>query len=382
MLRAVVPLILAAAACGAETSVPPSPATHPGRRVVELPRFVRWPAVAYPDERRNASFTIPYANPAVDAKGFRPVVYEEPVPRCGAAGSIGWEGGTALPIRLPGTGEGVGGLLDLALEPGRRSAVLILDRTGTVAEGRGWSAVPGEPPRMALRLAVRVVDAREDWPLDRLRDGHPVDAAGDPVVLLDQRRNADRERRLALLRTDPPRGGGRALVVGDALEALGRSAWEGLDAECRAVAEERLPHHAVLVELARALNRAPAGGAALEPRTLVWCPGNRVLEGGECDPEEERLLGAVRSRCDALGFRPRLVLALPPLPLDRQEAAQERRELLRRSANQLGWVVLDLARAAGAPEQANRVGDQVFTAYPNGEAQQRLRELLAGELER
>lgn len=382
-VRILLPLILAACAAGADApTIPPSPSTHPGRRILPLPHFTHWPAIAYGDERRNAAFTIPYANPAVDAKGFRPVVYEEPVPRCGAPGSIGWEGGEQMPIRLPDEGEGISGLIDLSLAPGQRTAVLTLDNPAKAPEGRGWRAVAGEPPRLALGLPVRVVDAREDWPLARLQDGYPVDAAGVPVVLLDSRRNADRERKLALLRRDPPRGEGRALVVGDPLEALGRSVWEGLDAETRPAPDDRHPHHAVLVALAQALNRAPAGGAALDPRTILWCPGNQVLAGGAWDPEEERLLGAVRTRCEALGFRPRLVLALPPLPVDQKERAQERRELLRRSANQLGWVVVDLARAAGEPEEANRVGEQVFTANPNGAAQERMRELLAGELEK
>ncbi|MCK6487851.1 MAG: hypothetical protein L6R48_05825 [Planctomycetes bacterium] len=382
-VRNLLPLILAACVAGAaEPAVPPSPSTHPGKRILPLPHFTHWPAVAYGDERRNAAFTIPYANPAVDAKGFRPVTYEEPVPRCGAPGTVGWEGGEQLPIRLPEDGEGISGLIDLSLEPGARQALLTLDNPAKAPEGRGWSALPGDPPKLVLRLGVRVVDAREDWPLARLQDGYPVDAAGLPVVLLDQRRNADRERKLALLRRDPPRGEGRALVVGDPLEALGRTAWEGLDAECRPAQDDRHPQHAVLVALAQAINRTPAGGAALDPRTIVWCPGNQVLAGGAWDAEEERLLGVVRTRCEALGFRPRLVLALPPLPVDGREHAQERRELLRRSANQLGWVVLDLARAAGEPEDANQVGEQVFTTNPNGTAQERMRAALAGELDK
>jgi hypothetical protein len=47
-----------------------------------------------------------------------------------------------------------------------------------------------------------------------------------------------------------------------------------------------------------------------------------------------------------------------------------------RSANRLGWVVVDLKRAAGAPEEANRVAPQVFTTYPLAEAQTRMRAVL------
>jgi hypothetical protein len=71
-------------------------------------------------------------------------------------------------------------------------------------------------------------------------------------------------------------------------------------------------------------------------------------------------------------------MALPPLPVDEhlQAKATERRDLLMRSANRLGWVVVDLKRAAGAPEEANRVAPQVFTTYPLAEAQTRMRAVL------
>jgi hypothetical protein len=209
-----------------------------------------------------------------------------------------------------------------------------------------------------------------------------VDADDVPVVLLDQRRSVDQERRLALLRSIPPRPGGRPLVVGDPLEALGRDVWEGLDADVRPATDAQRPDHAALVALAKALNRAPSGGAALSPRTLVWSPGNGILFAGPWTGEEERLLHAVRARCDALGFRPRLVLLLPPWPADLEDEARARRETLRRCAAQLGWVVIDAARAAGEATSANRMGDGVFTRYPLGEAQAAIRRLLADELAR
>lgn len=348
----------------AEPELPPSPASHPGLRILPAPAFTHWPAIAYPDETRNAAFAIPFANPLVDAKAARPVRYAGPVPRAGAAGAIGWAGRTVLPFHLPVAGEGTSGLIDLVLEPGTWTARLALD-------GLEDRALP-----------LRIADAREPWPCAALRDGYPVDAAGVPVVLLDRRRQADQERKLALLRQDPPRGEDRAVLVGDPLAAFGEDAWQGLDALARPAADQRFPEHAALVALAQALNPVPAGGAALRPRTIVWSPGNQVLAGGAWSPEEERLLAALRSRCEALALRPRLVLALPPLPVDGREQAEERRDLLRRSANQLGWVVLDLARAAGDPEQANRLGEQVFATYPVGAARERMRAALASELAR
>ena len=363
-----------------------SPSSVPGLRILPQPAFTHWPAIAYLDEARNAAFTIPCADPVQDAKRDRPVVYVEPVPRAGAGGSIGWEGDVALPFTLPTSGEGSGGLLDLILKPGTHQAVLSMATAKPVSAGNGW--VPGIGPAggsgsgMSRSLPLRVVAVEDEWPLAALRGSFPVDAEGVPVVLLDQRRSADQERRLAVLRPAPPRPAGRALLVGDPLTALGHDAWEGVDADLRPAGDDRRPEHAVLVALALALNRAPSGGAALTPRTLIWSPGNAVLLAGPWSGEEERLLRAIRGRCDALGFRPRLVLLLPPWPIGFADEARSRRETLRRSAAQLGWVVIDAARAAGDAEDANRVGDAVYTRYPVGEAQQAIRNVIIQELTR
>jgi hypothetical protein len=367
-------------------AMPASPATVPGLRILPQPGFTHWPAIAYVDEARNAAFTIPCADPVQDAKRDRPVVYVEPVPRAGAAGTIGWEGSEGLPFALPVSGEGSGGLIDLVLRPGRQVAVLTLATAQPLAAGNGWEPVSRMPtgpgPGLTRRMPLHIVAVEDEWPLAALRGSYPVDAEGVPVVLLDQRRTADQERRLAVLRPVPSRPAGRPLVVGDPLTALGRDAWEGLDADLRPALDERRPEHAVLVALAQALNRTPAGGAALTPRTLIWSPGNAGLLAGPWSGEEERLLRAIRGRCDALGFRPRLVLLLPPWPIGFAEEARSRRETLRRSAAQLGWVVIDAARAAGDGEDANRVGEAVFTRYPVGEAQQAIRNLIAQELTR
>ena len=233
---------------------------------------------------------------------------------------------------------------------------------------------------MSFSLPVQVIPVGDEWPMVGLRGSYPVDKDGAPVILLDQRRNGDQERKLGILRPAPPRGSGRPLIVGDPLESMGTTAWDGLDADLRPATDARIPQHAVLVALATALNRAPSGGAALQPRTLVWSPGNQCLAAGSWTKEEERLLGAIRARCDALGFRPRLVLLLPPWPVDDQDDARTRRESLRKSAAQIGWVVIDAGRAAGNAEDANRIGDQVFTAAPTGTAQTAIHDLLAAEL--
>jgi hypothetical protein len=400
-------VIVFATVAGAAETIPPSPSTVPGLRLLDPPAFTHWPAIAYTDEARNAAFTVPFADPVIDAKRDRPVRYATAVPRAGSAGSIGWSGGAVLPFTLPSVGEGTGGLIDLVLTPGTHTA--LLDISTTTRGAAPEPGVPADPPgassqsltsrsptltgndaaRLAdpaapltLRLPLRVVPVADEWPMTSLRGSYPVDAQGAPVVLLLQRRNADQERKLGLLHPSPPRGRGRALLVGDPLEALGTTAWDGLDADLRPALDPRLPQHAVLVALASALNRAPSGGAALQPRTLVWSPGNQALTAGTWTTEEERLLGAIKVRCDALGFRPRLVLLLPPWPVEFLDAARTRRNSLRKAAGQLGWVVLDAARVAGDADDANRVGEQVFTASPTGPAQTAIRDLLAEELAR
>jgi hypothetical protein len=323
--------------------VPPSPSTAPGVRLWPDPRFTHWPAVVYRDEVRNLAFALPVKKP-------------------GVAGTIGWDGRPALPFTLPTDADSISGLLPLPATVGEHRATVVLEQA-------------------SFPLVLRIADVRDPWPLARLIGGCPVDAEGRPVVLQDRRRGTREERVWTLLDGGASRPDGRAVFVGDDLEALGTRPSDGLAVDLLMAGDERHPHHAVLVALAGVLGD-PA--AKPWPRTLVWSPGNRALMGGAWSPEEERVLGAVRSRCERVALAPRLVLALPPLPVEHhlQAQATQRRELLLRSANRLGWVVVDLARAAGDPLEANRVAPQVFTTYPLMPAQERMRAALAEALAR
>jgi hypothetical protein len=325
----------------ANPAIPPSPSSVPGIRIWPNPAFTHWPAIAYPDESRNIAFSLPVKTP-------------------GTAGSIGWTGEKPLPFTLPTGADSISGLLPLPLTLGRHAATVALDKS-------------------SFPLEVVLADAKEPWPLSDLRNGFPVDAKGIPVVLLDRRRDLRDDRLWQFLNGSAERPSGRAWLVGDPLEALGSDVWNGLDAEAHVALDERYPQHAVMVALAK----LPSEAKAL-PRSIVWSPGNQVLFGGAWSAEEERLLGLVRSRCEHLQVRPQLILALPPMPVDEhlRSLAQERRELLMRSANLLGWVVIDLARAAGEPEQANLVSAGVFTRYPLRAAQERMRAALAEALQR
>jgi hypothetical protein len=325
----------------ANPAIPPSPSTAPGLRLWPDPAFTHWPAIAYADEARNLAFSLP-------------------VKTAGAAGTIGWNGEKPLAFVLPSGADSISGLLPLPLTAGRHLATVVLD-------GKQFP------------LAVVLADAREAWPLAELRNGFPVDGSGTPVVLLDRRRDLREERLWPLLGGTADRPAARAWLVGDPLEAMGATLWDGLDAEAHPASDERYPQHAVLVALAR----LPAEAKGV-PRTIVWSPGNQVLFGGAWSAEEERVLGLVRTRLEHLQVKPQLILALPPLPVDEHLRAQaaERRELLQRAANLLGWVVIDLAKAAGDPAQANLVAAGVYTRYPLREAQERMRTVLRDALSR
>lgn len=327
------PVLLIACLQAQALDLPPSPADVPGVRIWPPPAFTHWPAIAYPDETRNAAVGLP-------------------VQTRGGKASWGWVGGADIPLRLPDDVDQTSGLVDLALTPGQRVLRVVL-------------------PEGEHRLPLRVEPAASAaWPAVRLVDGYPVDQAGVPVVLLAARPQPARERTWALLRSELPRPAGRPLLVGDPLEAFHDSPWNGLDAETRPATDLIRPHHACLVALAALPTPLP--------RTIIWCPGNGAIRSGEHDPEEVRFLGAVRERCTALGAQPLLVLALPPRPVEgRLQAAHEaRREALVAEADRTGWRLVDLARAAGDPERANRVGDNVYTTYPAGEALSHVREAL------
>jgi len=317
--------------------LPPSPADVPGIRIWPPPAFTHWPAVVYSDEERNAAVGVP-------------------VKKRGAKAEWGWEGEAPIPLQLPDDVDQTSGLVQLSLQPGVRRL-----RVG----------LPDGDHRLPLRVEPATAPV---WPLAKLIDGYPVDEAGVPVILLASRPQPARERIWAPLRKDLPRPEGRALIVGDRLEAWNDSPWNGLDAEVRPATDLVKAHHACLVALAKLPQPLP--------RTLIWCPGNEAIQVGEHDPEEGRLLGVLRERFAALGALPVLVLALPPRPVERrlQAAHDARREALVAEADRTGWRLADLARAAGDPESANKVGDNVFTAYPAGEAMGRVREVLKASL--
>jgi hypothetical protein len=336
---------------GDAAEVPPSPSTVPGVRIWPAPAITHWPAVIYADEARNVAFGLPVRQP-------------------GVAGSIGWHGQPALPITLPVNLEQISGLLPLPTVPGAYQAELIL--AGQLQSGA---------------LQIRLVDAAKPWPQTALRDGFPVDAEGVPVVLIDHRRDANDERRWTLIASlNRPRPAGQALIVGDTMAALGDSPFNQLPAKIVAAVDETQPWHAQIVALAT--EAATWGGEPLKtgPRTIVWSPGNRALQANTWTTEEDRVFGLLRTRLSALEIYPRLVLILPPTPIDDREPvlkqAVVRRDHLRRAAAALGWIVLDAERFAGPSEAANQVAEHVYAPGPVGEARLRLRAAMAAELAR
>jgi hypothetical protein len=340
MLRtvALIALSISALAAAEEAGIPPSPSLATGERIWPEPRFTHWPAVMYEDEVRNASFQLP-------------------VRRASVAGSVGWAGSERLSFTLPADTDRISGLIGVPNKLGVHEATITIS-------GKSWT------------LAMRIADARQPWPLQGLENGFPVDADRRPVVLLDHRRDPASNRKFWLLSQSLPRPQGRALIIGDPMEALGKSLWEGIDADQRPVADDRYPQHAVLVALSQLPDPLP--------RSIVWCPGNQVLFGGAWSSEEERLFGVIRTRCEMLGAMPTMILLLPPTPMNEElaEVARERREQLTRSAVSLSWIVIDSDLAAGPPEKANQINENAFARYPYGEAQARVRKALTDALAR
>lgn len=338
---------------GAGTSpvkaIPPSPSTVPGVRIWPDPMFTHWPAVVYPDEQRNVAFSLPVRQP-------------------GTAGTIGWKGGKPLPFTLPIDLERISGLLPLPQEVDLHQAELTL--AGVAVSGQ---------------LSVRVVDARASWPQTALKEGFPVDAAGVPVVLLDRRRDANQERKWALVTSlQKPRPTGQALFLGDSLAAMGASAVDGLDVRVRLALDERQPVHAQLVGFALDAATWHDNPLVSGPRTILWSPGNQALLANTWTSEEERFLGVLRSRLEELEIFPRLVLVLPTAPIDDREPARalarERRDLLRRAAAWQGWVILDVERVAGPAEESYRLAEGVYAPGPVNQARNALAAALRAEL--
>lgn len=347
--------------------VPPSPGdpdAHPGHRIWDPPRFTHYPLVIYQGEPRNLAFRIPVPHDRARDKAAgldRPDgAYHNPFGwQGGDSGTIGWRGGRSLPIELPTDpeAEGVSGLLDLPETSGRHVAQLTIGSTGA-------------------ELSLRVVPVRSPWPHHHLVDGYPVDAEGIPVVLVDRRRDPDAERQWAALRSTLPRPSGRPLVIGDPLAAPDGDSWAGLDgiATLRPLEVDRYPHHGLAVGLAQLPDPLP--------RTIIWSPGNSPIHARLWSREEERILGALRNRLQQLGSMPDLVLVLPPLPAEPElvAEAQERRALLRRSAQFLDWAVVDAAAVVGDPAAANRVSEGVYARHPVGAARERLRDAVRAAL--
>jgi hypothetical protein len=291
--------VLAFAALAGLAAGEASPAAAPGLRLLPPPALTHWPAIAYPDEARHAAFTIAYHDPALHRT--QPV-FAGPVPTAGNEVPVGWDGAPSA-VRLPPGREGIGGLLPLP-GPGTHTAM-----------------IAGHP------AVLRVVPASGPWPIAALRDGFPVDASGAAVVLADRRSDRAGDRAFRWLGAPPPRPAGSAWLLGPG------AVMAGLPGRVVACDHPTHPHHAALAGLA-ALGRDPA------PRTIVWMPGPEALASGAWR-EEDRLLGAVRTRCAALGILPRLVLVLPEAPERLDPEHDARRRLLRAAARGQEWEVIE-----------------------------------------
>ncbi len=287
--------------------------------------LIAWPAIVCADEQHSVTLHLP-----------------------GGQASFGWDGGLPLALTVP---EGGGEALLLLPQP-RGTAVIGALHSGGAEE----------------RFSVRLVDAAEAWPVVGLRDGQPVDADGTAVVLVDRRRTANDVRRARLGAAAPARPNGRPLLVGDAMATAFGSPWSGLMAEQRSGAG-----HAVLVAL------ADPG----RPRSIVWCPDQVALIAGTW-AEEGRLCSALSRRLAALGIAPRLVVALPPAPVDpaRRDEASGRAQALRAAAYAAGWQTIDLAAAAGEAQAANGIVGGLWAEFPVGAALKRVHQALADELSR
>ena len=326
------------------TGWPESPSKVPGLYIWDEPAFTHWPSVIYRNEDRNTAFMI---HNKYSKRGSL------------VEGSIGWPPGEQRAFTLPAQEDAlrVSGLTPLPKAPGMHTALLQI----------------GEEP---IELKLRVVDVNDAWPHTTLRNGFPVDENGVPVVLRIERPESQAGRNSGIRDAFGHRPEGRALFVGDPLEALGTDTWAGLDADRLDATDQRYPQHAVLVALAQM--KAPW------PRTLIYSPGNQVLFSRSWTHEEERILQAIEQRWQALKIMPKLILALPPIPVQSylKQQAIERRQLLRRSAIFRGWSIVDLEEHAGPAEEANKFADAAFTNNPIGEARIRIRDAYLEILKR
>ncbi|MHC5067108.1 MAG: hypothetical protein ACYTF0_00830 [Planctomycetota bacterium] len=363
MRRLMIALLLALAWLGA-ADIPPSPgdaSAHPGDRTWRDVHFSHWPSLLYRDEQRHIGWRVPLARQlAIDLeRGYRrpDSAYVNPFPwQPGDAGQIGWRSSPSAPFRLPikPLGEFVGGLLPMPMTAG--------DHIADFACGRGTRELP-----------LVVAEVTEPWPIAALRDGYPVDAQGRPVALLIDRADSAADRRWAVLRDDAAAAAGPVVAIGDPLQGLDGNLWQdlGADVQRRVVADERHPAHGLLVHMAAI---QAAGGCS----ALLWSPGQLALHAGAWSPEEERALVAIDQYYAAQQQRPRLVLVLPPMPSQQRlrDLAQERRDLLRRSAIGAGWRIVDSERSV----QALQVSTGAYAAVAHGEAGRALAVAIAQAL--
>ncbi len=316
---------------------PPGPAAVPGRRIWQPARFSAWPSLVYADEARHVALDMPLITAGQIRLGWAEQVHELPVPE-------------AL------IGKRHGALQPMPMAPGWHELLI---------------SVPQQGER---QLGLRLVDIADPWPHTGLRAGQPVDAAGHPVVIRMPRWQSEQQRRWALFSRRPQAPTGEALVLGDPLVADNDDVFRDLPARCQLATDPLHPEAALLL--------AVAGLQPPYPRLLCWSPGNAALHSGTWSAEEARVFTALRLRFDALGWRPRLLVLLPPWPADPalQEQATARREWLQRQSAFLGWELLDAAVLAGPAQQANRVAEGVFTRYPRGAAQTAIRAALRAVL--
>ncbi len=326
------------------TGWPESPSKVPGKYIWDEPAFTHWPGIVYRDEDRNVAFMI---HNRFSRQGKL------------AEGAIGWPPGEMRAFTLPATEDAlrVSGLTPLPKKMGKHTAQLKVDEE-------------------SFDLPICIIDVNEEWVHADLKNGFPVDKEGIPVVLRIERPESQAGRDAGIIDAIGIRPEGKAVLLGDPMEALGSDTWKGIDAQRVEATNQRFPHHAVMVALAKM--QAPW------PRTIVYSPGNQALFARSWTQEEERILQVIEQRWKALGVKPKLVLALPPVPVQSylKEQAKERRDLLRRSAIFRGWSILDLEKIAGPAEEANKVAEAAFTNYPIGEARKRIRDAYIEILKR
>jgi hypothetical protein len=350
-------------------TVPPSPSSVTAAALVETFGFAAWPPIVYADERSNVACRIP-PEPTAALQVAVPFNANPAAPKQSSGPStLGWSTGPLATIRLPA--EPTGALLPL---PGLGTHEAVLN----TAAGRH-------------QATLRVAPANQPWPVHHLSgsnaqppwdSGLPVDAQGIPVVLVDRRRDLTQDRHLgAVTAFARQRPTGAPLVIGDPQASQDQAPlWQAAvkaGATALSATHPRRPSCAILAALGRAQTTWNADPASV-PSAIVLMPGPR----SETDPQdlmtEERLLGALRSRLDALGLSPRIVVLLPWPPLAQDRAWDAGRGArLRQIAVHLQVIVLDPERIAGPAAEAHRLVPGAYARTPQGAARDALSAALA-----